>query len=259
MKNVEDVKQAMREIGACITDPMWADHAEVSKKALKLWHLTLLETLLKKHAVDDTPFVAMLRNWVLTAGPSAELTINRDQLVELLGGNFQMLDRTSKEVIARHSTECSTDESSTDDTFIPNTLAGFVSGFRALHKRNPTHQELWNAAVKSAIARRSTEEITKESPVADWMLRELFERQQEGFERCYEALGITDQRERSWSALVLALSKQKPDWKFKDEDYASMLRATAAAHYDGFRTGEMLREVASLIDRLDPKPEADHG
>lgn len=36
-------------------------------------------------------------------------------------------------------------------------------------------------------------------------LEELFQRQQAGFEQCYEALGITDDRERSWSALVIAI------------------------------------------------------
>jgi hypothetical protein len=37
-------------------------------------------------------------------------------------------------------------------------------------------------------------------------IEELFQRQQAGFERCYEALGIKDDRERSWSALVLAIN-----------------------------------------------------
>ena len=35
---------------------------------------------------------------------------------------------------------------------------------------------------------------------------EVFDIQQAGFERCFEALGIADDRERSWSSLVLALT-----------------------------------------------------
>jgi hypothetical protein len=35
---------------------------------------------------------------------------------------------------------------------------------------------------------------------------EIFDRQDAGFERCYEALGIADDRERSWSSLVMAIS-----------------------------------------------------
>lgn len=41
---------------------------------------------------------------------------------------------------------------------------------------------------------------------ADGDMQLFFDRQQSGFERCYEALGITDDRERSWSALVLAIT-----------------------------------------------------
>lgn len=41
---------------------------------------------------------------------------------------------------------------------------------------------------------------------ADGDMQLFFDRQQAGFERCYEALGITDDRERSWSALVLAIT-----------------------------------------------------
>jgi hypothetical protein len=36
---------------------------------------------------------------------------------------------------------------------------------------------------------------------------EIFDRQQAGFERCFEALGIADDRERSWSSLVLAINE----------------------------------------------------
>ena len=54
--------------------------------------------------------------------------------------------------IVRHATAHSGDGG---EEFTPNTMAGFVGGFRALNKRNPTHQELWDAAVKSAINRYS--------------------------------------------------------------------------------------------------------
>jgi hypothetical protein len=43
------------------------------------------------------------------------------------------------------------------------------------------------------------------SAPADPNIEGIFQRQQAGFERCYEALGITDDRERSWSALVLSI------------------------------------------------------
>lgn len=52
---------------------------------------------------------------------------------------------------------------------------------------------------------------------ADPNIEELFQRQQAGFERCYEALGITDDRERSWSSLVLSIyeatQKKSPDFE----------------------------------------------
>ena len=38
------------------------------------------------------------------------------------------------------------------------------------------------------------------------LLNELFDRQQAGFDRCFEALGITDDRERNWSSLVMAIN-----------------------------------------------------
>ena len=38
------------------------------------------------------------------------------------------------------------------------------------------------------------------------LINEIFERQQDGFERCFEALGIADDRERSWSSLVMAIN-----------------------------------------------------
>lgn len=38
------------------------------------------------------------------------------------------------------------------------------------------------------------------------LVNEIFERQHAGFERCYEALGIADDRERSWSSLVMAIN-----------------------------------------------------
>jgi hypothetical protein len=40
---------------------------------------------------------------------------------------------------------------------------------------------------------------------------EIFDRQDAGFERCYEALGITDDRERSWSSLVMAINDAQAD------------------------------------------------
>lgn len=38
------------------------------------------------------------------------------------------------------------------------------------------------------------------------LINEIFERQEAGFERCFEALGIADDRERSWSSLVMAIN-----------------------------------------------------
>jgi hypothetical protein len=56
------------------------------------------------------------------------------------------------------------------------------------------------------------------SEPADPNIEELFSRQQAGFERCFEALGITDDRERSWSSLVLAINNalegRKQDFEF---------------------------------------------
>jgi hypothetical protein len=40
---------------------------------------------------------------------------------------------------------------------------------------------------------------------------EIFDRQRAGFDRCFETLGITDYRERSWSSLVLALTDVAAD------------------------------------------------
>jgi hypothetical protein len=64
------------------------------------------------------------------------------------------------------------------------------------------------------------------SEPADPNIEELFSRQQAGFERCFEALGITDDRERSWSSLVLAingaLEGRKQDFEFEgwfDKEY----------------------------------------
>jgi hypothetical protein len=64
------------------------------------------------------------------------------------------------------------------------------------------------------------------SEPADPNIEELFSRQQAGFERCFEALGITDDRERSWSSLVLAINSalegRKQDFEFEgwfDKEY----------------------------------------
>lgn len=37
-RDVHALRVARAEIGLTISDPMWADHAEVSKRALKRWH-----------------------------------------------------------------------------------------------------------------------------------------------------------------------------------------------------------------------------
>ena len=37
-RDVHALRVARAEIGRTISDPMWADHAEVSKRALKRWH-----------------------------------------------------------------------------------------------------------------------------------------------------------------------------------------------------------------------------
>jgi hypothetical protein len=44
---------AMHEIGRCIADPMWAAHAEVSKRTLKRWHQAISLMLIEKHMREE--------------------------------------------------------------------------------------------------------------------------------------------------------------------------------------------------------------
>lgn len=54
---------------------------------------------------------------------------------------------------------------------------------------------------------------------------EFFDRQQAGFERCFEALGITDDRERSWSSLVLAINDSVQKGKTMEEALESIVES----------------------------------
>ena len=40
------------------------------------------------------------------------------------------------------------------------------------------------------------------------MLDDIFDRQDAGFEECFRTLGITDDRDRNWSSLVLAIQRE---------------------------------------------------
>jgi hypothetical protein len=57
---------------------------------------------------------------------------------------------------------------------------------------------------------------------------EIFDRQDAGFERCYEALGIADDRERSWSSLVMAISDALAVTQDGDEREELALELTVA-------------------------------
>lgn len=54
-------KDALRGIGACIADPMWANHAEVSKQTLKYWHKSLTDVLAAQS--DQRAGVAEPEGW----------------------------------------------------------------------------------------------------------------------------------------------------------------------------------------------------
>jgi hypothetical protein len=60
------------------------------------------------------------------------------------------------------------------------------------------------------------------------------------------------------SALTDSQKALEPDetqtfWKYPEEDYSAMLRRCDVAYYGpGTRTGEMLREVADLLDNINP-------
>jgi hypothetical protein len=69
---------------------------------------------------------------------------------------------------------------------------------------------------------------------ADPNIEGIFQRQQAGFERCYEALGITDDRERSWSSLVLAVG-----------DIVAFEKSSAAAYAKLQRDYTALKELCS--------------
>jgi hypothetical protein len=160
MKNVEQIKQALREISSCYQDSRERGNCKVPEDALKRWHQMLDETLLEVGAVIDTPLLARLRNEVLMSKMTHNFTLTRDEVIELMGGKFYVL-------------------------------------------------------VKWANARESTSENTEES-------------------------------------------SKKPDeaqthWKYPEEDYSAMLRRCDVAYYgEGTRTGEMLREVADLLDTINP-------
>lgn len=160
MKNVEQIKQAMREISSCYQDSRESGNCKVPEDALKRWHQMLDETLLEVGAVIDTPLRARLRNEVLMSKVTHNFTLTRDEVIELMGGKFYVL-------------------------------------------------------AKWANARESASENTEES-------------------------------------------SKKPDgaqthWKHPEEDYSAMLRRCDVAYYgEGTRTGEMLREVADLLDTINP-------
>lgn len=59
--NVEKIKNVMSEISACISDAMWDNNAEVPKSALRRWHETLNESLLKTPQMKDAEDAALFR------------------------------------------------------------------------------------------------------------------------------------------------------------------------------------------------------
>lgn len=68
-------------------------------------------------------------------------------------------------------------------------------GIRFVNAMCDVASKAWYAALAASPA----------VPAQSTDIAEIFDRQQAGFERCYEALGITDERERSWSSLVMAI------------------------------------------------------
>lgn len=68
------------------------------------------------------------------------------------------------------------------------------------------------------------------------MLQENCDRQEAGFERCYEAFGVTDDRERSWSALVIALKDATRDAATSDGPVIGYVNTKWAEHRKGTTT-----------------------
>jgi hypothetical protein len=101
MKNVEQIKQALREISSCYQDSRERGNCKVPEDALKRWHQMLDETLLEVGAVIDTPLLARLRNEVLMSKMTHNFTLTRDEVIELMGGKFYVLVKWAN---AREST-----------------------------------------------------------------------------------------------------------------------------------------------------------
>lgn len=74
---------------------------------------------------------------------------------------------------------------------------------------------------------------------------EIFDRQDAGFERCYEALGITDDRERSWSSLVMAVNDAQAD---PQDGGDKRIEATPHALYDAIEEVLLHYRMSNLQD-----------
>lgn len=94
-------------------------------------------------------------------------------------------------------------------------------------------------------------------------VKEIFDRQEAGFERCYEALGINDDRERSWSSLVLAIHEavqaRRHDFEFEgwfDHSYPQNDEGRRPK-YSGTSVMELMREAFEAGRELTKKQESE--
>jgi len=90
-------------------------------------------------------------------------------------------------------------------------------------------------------------------------LTDIFDMQDAGFARCFEALGITDDRERGWSSLVLAingaLESRKQDFEFEgwfDREYPQNSEG-GRPRYEETSVTELMRAAFEAGRDIGPK------
>jgi hypothetical protein len=79
------------------------------------------------------------------------------------------------------------------------------------HITDPAIRLQTDKEIRALLAAPLVTEASKPAPSVEQdergaLINEVFDRQQAGFDRCFEALGITDDRQRNWSSLVMAIN-----------------------------------------------------
>lgn len=183
--NMTDAKQyairdAIAGISNCISDPMWADHAEVSKFSLKKWHKALHDALAIAEAARSSGFrdcIDAIRgaiefgkqdvNHAPTEHWLAEFwDIGRKLAAPSLPAGDGLTDRQ------QHTVDCVNawlkdaglpaysvpiDGAQADYVLVPRVMTDAMEGaFADAEAEHGTAQAMWQAAIRAAMSREQS-------------------------------------------------------------------------------------------------------